>query len=165
MNLLRLLFLAAAATAMPFLMTAENTYQTEIPSESSIMSVKELCENFSQLEGEEIFVRGTVDHVCRHDGRKMNICQEDSHWLHVKACDEMESFDPEIVGSLVTVRGIVREFVLDREYLIEWEKSLQDEEERHHDELEKIERYRAYLDSTGFEKISEYWVEALYISE
>ncbi|MBN1619167.1 hypothetical protein JW890_00435 [candidate division WOR-3 bacterium] len=164
MKAVTLLFLSAVA-AMPFLMAAENTYQTEIPSESSIMSVKELCENISELEGEEIFVRGSVDHVCRHDGRKMNICQEDSYRVHVKACDEMESFDPEIVGSIVTVRGIVRGFVIDREYLLEWEKNLQDEEEHHHDEVERIERYRVYLDSTGLEEMSEYWVEALFISE
>ncbi|MBN2362613.1 hypothetical protein JXL83_00615 [candidate division WOR-3 bacterium] len=164
--MIRKIFIFIAAAAMIVLTAeAEETGNYSLPEE--IYDVETLCRNFSGLAGEEVFVKGTVDHVCRHSGMRMNLCQDDSFSVHVTASEGMDPFNQELTGKEVTVFGVVKQLIIDREYLSDWEKGLEEDCDSgpHHDEVEQIERYRAYLDSAGLDRLSEFWIEAKEIRE
>jgi hypothetical protein len=70
----------------------------------------ELLKNPVAFLNQEITTTGTVDHVCKHGGKKMVIfaaTPEDS--IHVMASDAVPVFNAELNGSDVWVHGVMEE--------------------------------------------------------
>lgn len=95
-------------------------------SETEVMTVDQLEGQIANLVGKVVTVAGDVDHVCKHGGTKMVIIG-DSTDIHIKASDESGNFRAdEVMDSRVIVNGIVDEFKVDENYIMEQEAELEE---------------------------------------
>ncbi len=130
--------------------------------------------------GKTIRLKGIVDHVCEHDGKKMFLVDENSDArVKIVPNENLAAFTQDLVGETVEVTGTVKEFRLDEDYLIEMEEKVKAEsneeseihmgdgehkgkkEEHNSDErLEQINNLRKKLKESGKDHLSYYSVEA-----
>lgn len=72
--------------------------------------------------GKTVSITGTVDHVCRHGGKKMFIVSEGSgERLKITATPDVGAFNVDLEGSNVRVEGVVEVLKVDEAYLANWE--------------------------------------------
>jgi hypothetical protein len=70
-----------------------------------------------------VTVSGTVDHVCKHSGKRLFIFGDDpADRLKIEAGTEVASFDVALEGSEIQVVGKVLEMRMDEAYLDDWAK-------------------------------------------
>jgi hypothetical protein len=130
-----------------------------------------------------VTVSGTVDHVCKHGGKKMFIMGEDpSERLKIEVGEGIPAFDIALEGSRVKVTGVGKVFKMDAAYLDNWESEAcsaeaktitgtgehHDEEGEHDEAAEaqaKIDAMRKQLAESGEEYIGFYHVEAASFEE
>ena len=85
-----------------------------------------LMDSTGHFVGDTIKVQGTVDHVCKHGGKKMFILGEDpKHRIKVTAGKAIGSYKVELEGSDVMVTAVVEEMRIDEAYLTNWEAELE----------------------------------------
>lgn len=78
-----------------------------------------------QYANKEVTILGTVDHVCKHGGKRMFLIGETPDVrVKINATDDNTSFKPEWEGSEVLVKGIVEELRIDAAYLDQWESEV-----------------------------------------
>ncbi len=110
----------------------------------------------SAYVGEEITVKGVIDHVCSHGGRKMFLVDMDAPGkVRINTNEGMAAFKSEWEGSVVIATGIVEEFIVDEAYLLEWEDELKAEELEDGEEHEDCE-YEVYTESASYKQILRY---------
>jgi hypothetical protein len=132
-------------------------------------------EKAGDFVGKEVKVKGIVDHVCSHGGKKMFLVDmEVGGRIRVNTGENMAAFKSEWEGSEVVATGIVDEFVIDEAYLDEWEEELKTEiqEEIESEEgceyesytatgtYKQIEQHRANMAEKGTTKLSFYSIIA-----
>jgi hypothetical protein len=71
--------------------------------------------------GKTLAVTGTVDHVCRHGGKKMFIVGEGGERLKITVTPAVGTFNIDLEGSDVRVVGEVEVLKVDEAYLANWE--------------------------------------------
>ncbi len=129
------------------------------------LSVTEITENAENLIEKEVSIIGTVDHVCKHGGKKLFIFDENDPKKRFKitAGKEVGAFKMELEGSDILVKGVIKETRVDEAYLDNWEAKImaekhevaheghshnEGEEEEHHKQeeidaaLKKIKNFR-----------------------
>jgi len=112
--------------------------ETDQPAEITMLAIADFDAEAGNYVGEVVQIEGTVDHVCKHGGKRMFVMDDDPE-VRVKVVvnENMPSFEVELEGSDVVVSGIVDELRIDEDYLIEWEAELATaEEEGEHGEEE-----------------------------
>jgi len=144
------------------------------------IKLSEFNKKAGDFVGKTIMLKGIVDHVCEHDGKKMFLVDENSDArVKIVPSENMAAFTQDLVGETVEVTGIVKEFRLDEDYLIEMEekvKSDSDEESEVHmgngehkgkkeehngeDKMKQINNLRQKLKDSGKDHLSYYSVEA-----
>jgi hypothetical protein len=78
--------------------------------------------NPADFVGKTVVVTGTVDHVCKHGGKRMFIMGDDpADRVKIESGDAISAFDVALEGSDVRVVGIVRVQEMDEAYLDSWE--------------------------------------------
>lgn len=88
------------------------------------LTLAELTANTGEYVGKVVQVSGTVNHVCRHGGKKMFIAGEAAgQRFKINASADVGSFDIALEGSDVQVVGLVEEQRVDAAYLDEWEST------------------------------------------
>ncbi|MEN8250541.1 MAG: hypothetical protein ABFS32_16530 [Bacteroidota bacterium] len=96
----------------------------------------------------EVVVSGIVDHVCKHGGKKLKLVKDGDKSIHVES---EERFDEELVGSEITLNGIVREMRVDEAYCLQMEEDNiakhKEGETNDEDFTHKQEQIKAYRDS------------------
>lgn len=66
------------------------------------------------LVGEQVTVSGTVDHVCKHGGKKVKIFSSDHEKMITgTASEEVGAFDAEIQGNKICLTGTVTEMKME----------------------------------------------------
>ena len=155
-------------------------------TETVVIPLGDFKEKAGDYIGKTIIIRGLVDHVCEHGGKKMFLVEEESDArVKVVPNEEMAAFKQDMVGETVEVVGVVKEFRVDEDYLTEREmkiKENKDEEkekmhlgegEHEHKEgdkdedhsvekqLKSIENLRKKLKDSGKDYLSFYSVEAI----
>lgn len=131
-----------------------------------------------KLVGKTVVIRGTADHICKHDGKKLFLIDVNSEGrVKVVTGDDMAAFDAANEGLDFIVTGVVAETIVDEAYLKEWEEELKTDEaenphledgeqkegEDHHsneDAFKQIENYRAMMAEKGVDKLSFYHIIA-----
>ncbi len=94
----------------------------EEQEEVKVLTVAQFNEQAENLVDSVVTVEGTVEHVCKHGGKRLRMFGEDPEViLDVEAGEEINMFEAEIEGSDVIIEGIVAEFRIDNAYLDEWE--------------------------------------------
>ena len=80
-----------------------------------------------QKINDTLTVVGYVTHTCKHSGKKCFIVGESQGIsMQILAGGEIESFDAELVGSKLSVTGVIKEYHLSQEAIAEDEKSVQE---------------------------------------
>lgn len=149
------------------------------------LTVSELLTQAPELVGKEVTFEGTVDHVCKHGGKRMFLVGTTAEERIKVTLGEGELvFKPEMEGSDVVVKGIVEELKIDKAYLDQWESEVMAETEgeaaskvhmgeagheanegNKNDDLEKIANFRTQIQDSGKDHISFYSVNCLSYEE
>lgn len=104
----------------------QDTAMADNQGSTEIMTVDQLSGQIADLVGKVVTVAGDVDHTCKHGGTKMVIIG-DSTDIHIKATEESGNFRAdEVMDHRVIVTGIVDEFKVDENYIMEQEAKLED---------------------------------------
>ncbi len=171
---------AACNTIQEKSSSSESTDQEPIDEQITI-TVAEFDKNAADYVGKEVQISGTLDHACRHGGKRMFIVGEDNvARVKIKAGENISGFDAELEGGQVIVIGVVDELVVDEAYLDKWEKEVIEEtgeehkihdgkhekeevgDEHHADnELERIKNLRQQLAESGKVHLTFYSIECI----
>ncbi|MBE9467565.1 MAG: hypothetical protein IMY72_04470 [Bacteroidetes bacterium] len=110
----------------------------------------------SNYIGHEIKLTGTVNHVCKHGAKLIQLMGSDPLQLvKVESGDEIERFDESLNGSEVCVKGVVTEIVIDEAYITEMENK---EHSGNDDDLAKMKELRKKINASGSDHISFYYI-------
>jgi len=116
----------------------------------------------------EVLVKGLVDHVCKHGGKKLFLVEGDAS-LHVESDSR---FSDSLTGSEVLVTGIVREFRVDEAYCLKMEEDNikshaegQTEKENFEHKKSMIAQYRDSMKVAKTDHLSFYSLEFVSLKE
>lgn len=149
------------------------------PDEPVLVTVGNFLTKAPDLVGKPVTIKGTADHICRGDGKKLFIISTTEEGrVKVVTGEDMAAFNSENEGLDFTVNGLVDEVVVDETYLLEWEQEIKAgiEEKKHlgggapmtpeekaagqHAEedpgMEQINGYRQEMAEKGVNKLSFY---------
>lgn len=105
-----------------------------------VMDVDSFLVVAPDMVGKEVTVKGTVDHVCKHGGKRIKIFSSDpKKTLHGSASEETGSFDAEIEGNDVCLIGTVTEYKMELADIEKYEKQVKEEMEKAKTEEHKEE--------------------------
>jgi hypothetical protein len=131
----------------------------EIAKVQETISVDSLYNNLDALIDKEIKIIGTVDHVCKHSGKRAFIFGKDENKrIRIEAKGEIRGFDAELIGGDIEVVGKLVEKRLDQAYVEKVENELEEMDhhalgEENHDkyltEKEQIEILKKEIAATG----------------
>ena len=115
----------------------QNSGKQEIKSdEVVVIAVDEMQKLGAELVGKKVTVTGTVTHVCKQTGERCYLMgsTEDAS-IRVEAGKSIGSFTQELMGSDLTVNGVVAEFLVDEDYLNKMEALAMAGEESNEDHI------------------------------
>lgn len=137
--------------------TTENTVAAK-----PILGLVDFDTEAGKYVNQEIQVKGIVDHVCKHGGKKLFLV-DDFGDVHI---DGEERFDDALIGSNVLVNGIVKEQRIDEAYCLQQEadfiqkhKEGIDSEDVYGQKMQHIQQYRDSMKSAGVDHLSFYSIE------
>jgi len=98
------------------------------------ITVDDFQDKAEELIGKQVYVTGTVDHVCKHGGRQLELFgKSDDVTMKIKA-GKIKKFQKDIEGEDIKVFGVVNEKRIGEEYLIEWEEEVKKDHKPDEDE-------------------------------
>ena len=131
----------------------------------TVSSFDSLAKNFVD---KQIQVKGLVDHVCKHGGKKLFLVEDEAS-LHVESDSR---FSDSLTGSEVLVTGIVREFRVDEAYCLKMEEDNikshskgQTEKELFEQKKEMIAEYRDSMKAAKTDHLSFYSLEFVSLND
>lgn len=140
---------------------ATDEAKTEIPT----IKVEDFTTVAADFVGQKIQIAGTVDHTCKHSGKRMVIVGENADFSVKIEAGEVDQFNRELEGSDVSVIAMVTESRMDKNYLDEWEqevlKNHADDDDGGAEDLSKIENYRIELKESGKDHLSFYGLDCV----
>ena len=88
----------------------EQTATAEPVAEAVVYSVDDLYKNVDDVVDKEVFVKGTVMHVCQHGGQRCFLMgsNEDIN-IRVEAGEKIGAFSQEQMGSELEIVGVLKE--------------------------------------------------------
>ena len=102
-----------------------NEAATEIVAK--VLTPEQVSADGAKLVDQEIEIKGTVTHVCKHAGRKCSIVGEnDDVFVQVMAGKKIGSFSADLIGSSIIVKGIVKERRITKETIAEQEAAVKE---------------------------------------
>lgn len=97
----------------------------EANQEIAELSVANFNTDAGEHIGNNVRITGTVNHTCKHSGKRMFIVDEDTEEnVKIEAGENIDNFDAELEGSVVVVTGTVKAQIVDEAYLDEWENEI-----------------------------------------
>lgn len=185
-----LISLAAIALLMAGCCNQANN-ENQAGAEASLkeVSLATLLSETENFVDKPVKVIGTVDHVCKHGGKKMFIFGENpDDRIKITTGEKMSSFEPTLEGSDVLVNGVVREMKVDEDYLMNWEMEMkadknekkkhkeigknegnheagESEEKSEEDVMDQINSLRKQLEDSGKDHLSFYSIECIDFKE
>ena len=119
----------------------------------------------SNYVGKEIELTGTVNHVCEHGGKRLQLMGSDPNQLvKVESGDKIAKFDVSLAGNDVCVKGIVKELIINEGYLSNWEnkiknnKTKKSKDDEINEQLNKIKKMREKIKASGKDHFSFYYI-------
>lgn len=175
------LFMASCGNAPKPDTNEQANAAVETPTEVTVGNFKEKA---GGLVDKLVVIKGTADHICKHDGKKLFLIDTLSEGrVKVVTGDDMAAFNSELEGFDFVVTGLVEETVVDEAYLQEWEEEIkagieekkhleggkkgeaeaEAEDDHHSDEsaFESINNYRKMMAEQGVTKLSFYNIKAV----
>ena len=145
-----------------------NEISVEEIVETPLLTLGEFDTKAGEFIGKEIQVKGIVDHVCKHGGKKILLVTDDGD-AHVFS---EERFDEALMGSEIIVNGVVLEERIDESYCLKMEEDnikSHSEGQSNVDQFEAkkqhIQEYRDYMKANNTDHISNYSLQYVSHSE
>lgn len=158
----------------------DETAQAPMP-----VTIVEFNANAADFVDKTVVISGTVDHVCKHGGKRMFIMGDDpSDRVKIESGDKIAAFDVALEGSAVRVVAVGRVETIDAAYLDTWEAEARaggeadesqneaDEhaetgegEDHHANELRQIAHMREQLAESGEDQLTFYHLECQSFEE
>ncbi len=143
-----------------------NTKKNEVEIvETPLLTLGEFDTKAGEFVGKEIQIKGIVDHVCKHGGKKILLVTDEGD-AHVFS---EERFDEALMGSEIKVTGIVLEERIDEAYCLKMEedniKSHSEgvsNQEQFENKKKHIQQLRDQMKEKGVDHISNYSLQ--YVS-
>lgn len=166
----KIVFLLIIST---FIVSCKTESKPEVKENSQIVKIEETpvlaLAEFDTKAGEyvnkEVEVKGIVDHVCKHGGKKILLVTDDGD-VHINSD---ERFDEALMGSEIAVKGIVVEERIDESYCLKMDedniKSHSEgvsNKEQFEAKKKHIQQYRDQMKANNVDHISLYSLK--YIS-
>lgn len=133
--------------------------------EIQMIALADFDEKAGEWLAKEVQVKGIVDHVCKHGGKKILLVNDDAD-VHVES---ETRFDDALMGSEINVNGIVTEFRVDEAYLLQKEedhiqshKEGADSKEVYDQKMEHLQAYRDLMKEENTDHLSYYSLD--YVS-
>ena len=102
---------------------AESTAAAAEAAVGEALQIDDLLAGADSLAGKEVWIEGVCTHACKHGARKIFLMgSDDTQTIRVES-GKLGKFDPQCVGSIVRVKGILREQRVDEDYLHSWVNS------------------------------------------
>ena len=106
---------------------AESTAAAAEAAVGEALQIDDLLAGADSLAGKEVWIEGVCTHACKHGARKIFLMgSDDTQTIRVES-GKLGKFDPQCVGSIVRVKGILREQRVDEDYLHSWEEQVRTE--------------------------------------
>jgi hypothetical protein len=142
-----------------------NEISVEEIVETPLLTLGEFDTKAGEFIGKEIQVKGIVDHVCKHGGKKILLVTDDGD-AHVFS---EERFDEALMGSEIIVNGVVLEERIDESYCLKMEedniKSHSEgvsNKEQFENKKKHVQELRDQMKEKGVDHISNYSLQ--YVS-
>jgi len=165
-----ILFLAVIALTVSCAKNTKTESKTElntveIKTEKPILALADFDSKAGNWIDKEVEVKGIVDHVCKHGGKKLLLVNDNGD-VHVES---ETRFDDALVGDEITLTGVVKEFKVDEAYCLQKEedhmqnhKEGTDSDEVYAKKMEQIKTYRDSMKVAGTDHLSFYSLD--YVS-
>jgi DNA/RNA endonuclease YhcR with UshA esterase domain len=141
--------------------TSDSTETAKV-DETPMIKIGEFDAVAGEYIDKTVKVKGIVDHVCRHGGKRLFLVDDEGD-LHVES---EERFNDSLMGNEVTVTGIVREFRVDEAYCMQEEEDNikshsegQTNTEQFEQKKQHIAEYRDSMKVAGVDHLSFYSLE------
>lgn len=106
---------------------SNNKEQTEVLEAETVY---QLMLNAEKNVGKEVYVQGMVSHVCQHSGRRCFLVDSTEEVsVRVETGGQIKSFDKELSGTMIAVKGKLQEKQLTNEYIDEFEAKVKAEKD------------------------------------
>ena len=139
--------------------------ELEIVKETPLLAIAEFDEKAGDFVSKEVKVKGIVDHVCKHGGKKLLLVTDEGK-IHVTSDTR---FEESLVGSEIALNGVVAEERIDEAYLLKLEEDNirshsegQSSDEQFEAKKNHIKEYRDQMKANNTDHISNYSLE--YVS-
>jgi hypothetical protein len=146
----------------------ESTETTEIVTEIPMLAIADFDTKAGDFVSKEIKIKGIVDHVCKHGGKKLLLVTDEAQ-VHVVSD---ERFDEALIGSEIDVKGVVLEEVIDEAYCLKMEEDNikshsegQSNDDQFEAKKQHIQEYRDYMKANNTDHISNYSLQYVSHSE
>ncbi|MCB0652693.1 MAG: hypothetical protein KDC85_15550 [Saprospiraceae bacterium] len=141
------------------------TENDETASEIPTVKVEEFEARAPEFAGQKIMISGTVDHTCKHSGKRMVILGENPDYSVKIEAGAIDQFNRELEGSEVSVIAMVTELRMDMDYLDNWEQEIlknhAEDPDGGAEQLSIIENHRADLKKSGKNQLSFYGLDCV----
>ena len=98
--------------------------KAEVKAQTVVITPEQVMKDGATLVGQEVQIKGTVNHVCRHGGKKCRLAgTTEGAWIQVMARGEIKEFAKELIGSEIVVKGTVKERKITKEMVAEQENA------------------------------------------
>lgn len=138
---------------------------SEVIKETPLLAIAEFDTKAGDFVSKEVKVKGIVDHVCKHGGKKLLLVTDEGR-VHVTSDTR---FEEALIGSEIALNGVVAEERIDEAYLLKMEEDNikshsegQSNDEQFEAKKKHIQEYRDQMKANNTDHISNYSLE--YVS-
>lgn len=139
--------------------------ETTVQEETPYLALAEFNTKAGDYVNKEVEVKGIVDHVCKHGGKKLLLVTDNGD-VHVTSDTR---FEEALMGSEIALKGVVKEERIDEAYCLKMEEDNikshsegQTNDEQFKAKKEHIQAYRDQMEANNTDHISLYSLE--YVS-
>ena len=139
-----------------------NQETIETAAETPLLAISEFDTKAGEFVAKEVKVKGIVDHICKHGGKKLLLVTDEGR-VHVTSDTR---FEEELIGSEIALNGVVAQERIDEAYLLKMEEDNikshsegQSSDEQFEAKKKHIQEYRDQMKSDNTDHISNYSLE------
>lgn len=164
------------AIAMLFLGSCTNNTQrtkTDVAQTSkgtdtvSYYTLDELFLHAGELSGTTVHVKGIIDHVCKHSGKRFKIIGgNETLELKIELGDKFPTCDPTIVGKIAKITGKLVPVILNADDVKKWEAHIrenhkgEEDTDQFNEEIEQVQKILSQIELGKIPYYVQYHVEA-----
>ncbi len=137
---------------------AQEVSTTEI-SKIPVLALGEFDTKASEFVNKEVQIKGIVDHVCKHGGKKL-LLVDDNGDVHVTSDVR---FEDALKGSKISLTGVVLEKIIDEAYCLKMEEDNikshsegKTDKEKFEEKKKHVQEYRDQMKAKNIDHISIY---------